>query len=121
MKPVPKPREGRYYGMRIVNVEGANGTWLEGEEFAYPHGGFTRRCYAVFPDGQKRVVKCSIPDTYFSIPANGRMNGRRVKGYVTSSENGFEFRIHGFDHPATTAAAESLRKVGFKESDYPAK
>jgi Glycosyltransferase family 9 (heptosyltransferase) len=47
-----------------------DGTWLEAESFAYPNGGFTRRAYASFPDGSKKVVKVSIPDTFFTIPAS---------------------------------------------------
>lgn len=96
MKPTPKPRIGSFYGMRIVNVEGANGTWLEGEEFCYgsPDGSaMNRRCYAVCDDGQKRVVRCAIPDTYFSIPAVARIKGKRIHAYITSDEGGFRF--HG--------------------------
>ena len=100
MKPTPTPRSGSYYGMTIHNVDAANGTWLEGEEFAYPHGGMTRRCYALCSDGIKRAVKCGIPDTYFSIPAYARIAGKRVKGYVCSDDDGFHFReyVHHSDH-----------------------
>lgn len=94
MKPTPTPRNGHFYGMPIRNVDGANGTWLEGEEFAYPNGGMTRRAYVRCEDGQLRVVKCGIPDTYFSIPAYARIHGKRVKGFVTSDENGFTFNTH---------------------------
>lgn len=96
MKPTPKPRSGRYYGMPIHNVEGANDTWLEGEEFCYPNGGMTRRCFALCADGERRVVKCGIPDTYFSIPATARVHGKRVSGYVDSDETeGFRFHEYG--------------------------
>ena len=94
MKPTPNPRIGYYYGMRIHNLLGDNGTWLEGEEFAYPKGGMTRRCYAVCPDSKKRVVHCGIPDTVFTIPAYARIEGKRVKGFVTSDENGFKFNMY---------------------------
>lgn len=83
----PKPRSGSFYGMRIGGTPFENGAWLEDEEFAYPGGGFTRRAYATFPDGRNRVVKCSIPDTYFSIPARARIKGKTVKGFL-SSDNG---------------------------------
>lgn len=33
-------------------------------------------------------------DTFFSCPANCRVGGRYAHGYVTSTENGMEFRIH---------------------------
>jgi hypothetical protein len=96
-KPTPKPRTGYYYGSKIYAVDGANGTWLEGEEFAYPNGGMTRRAYVRCEDSQMRVVRCGIPDTYFSIPAYARVQGRRVKGFVTSSEDdGFKFVANKF-------------------------
>lgn len=88
----PKPRQGKYYGAEIVNVEGANGTWLEGEEFSYPGGAMDRRCYAVCEDGKKRVVNVGIPDTFFSIPGYSRPAGRYVRGFVSSDEEkGFLF------------------------------
>ncbi len=44
-------------------------TWLEPEELCYPKGGgMTRRCLARHADGLLKVVKCGIPDTYFTIP-----------------------------------------------------
>lgn len=70
-----------------------HGTWLESESFAYPAGGFTRRAYVelrqnpnnpiVLPYGRRYVVRVSIPDTYFSIPARLRIAGRTVKGFVS--------------------------------------
>lgn len=68
-------------------------TWVEAESFAYPNGGFTRRAYVelrqnpnnpiALPYGQLRVVKVSIPDTYFTIPARLRYQGKTVNGYVS--------------------------------------
>lgn len=83
----PKPREGWYYGALIQNVHFPDGTWLEGEEFAYPAGGFTRRAWVTMPDGSRRIVWCSIPDTYFSIPARWR----RRRGFLTTDEQGIKF------------------------------
>lgn len=70
-----------------------HGTWLESESFAYPAGGFTRRAYVKLrqntnnpielPYGQCYVIKVSIPDTYFSIPARLRIKGKTVKGFVS--------------------------------------
>ena len=92
MKAEPKPRQGHYLGAPIHNQTSANGTWLEGEEFAYPHGNLTRRCRASCQDGQLRVIYCGIPDTYFSIPARARINGQAVRGFVThNEETGFQF------------------------------
>jgi hypothetical protein len=87
MAKIYKPRKGTYYGMAIVNSEFADGTWLEGEEFTYPSGGYHRRAYAQCEDGRKRVFQCSIPDTAFSIPAKGRINGVRVSGFLSNAEN----------------------------------
>jgi hypothetical protein len=70
-----------------------DGTWLEAESFAYPNGGFTRRAYASFPDGSKKVVKVSVPDTFFSIPARAKINGKTVKGYVSTNENTLTFTV----------------------------
>ena len=72
-------------------------TWLEDEDVAYPSGGFLRRAcvrlrknpYA--PDALPshlydtlRIVKASIPDTYFTIPARMRMsNGKTISGFVS--------------------------------------
>lgn len=63
----------------------ARGTWLQGESFAYPSGGQTRKGRAVFPDGTVRAVRAGIADTYFSIPAHGRIAGRYVAGYLTTA------------------------------------
>lgn len=61
-------------------LEGENGTWLQAEEFAYPNGGQTRKGMAMYPDGKVRTVYGGIPDTYFSIPAHGRIRGKYVAG-----------------------------------------
>ena len=82
----PQPRQSNYMGMRSSAVLGAGGTWLEPEELTYPSGGFHRRAYVRFDDGQLRVVRCSIPDTYFSIPAIATIKGKRIKGFVASKE-----------------------------------
>uniref|UniRef100_A0A6H1ZP60 Uncharacterized protein n=1 Tax=viral metagenome TaxID=1070528 RepID=A0A6H1ZP60_9ZZZZ len=86
-----KPRTGYFYGLKVIHAEGANGTWLEGEEFAYPAGGFTRRARVKMPTGELRIVRCSIPDTYFSIPARVKVKGRTAKGFITCMEGTFEW------------------------------
>lgn len=63
----------------------SRGTWLQDEEYAYPNGGQTRRGQAVYPDGQVRMVYAGIADTFFSIPAHGRIRGRYVAGYITTA------------------------------------
>lgn len=72
-----------------------NSTWIDPEERAYPHGGFTRRgrvrivrnsTHPDSPDlpyGEIRAVRVSIPDTYFTIPARMRVRGKTYRGYVS--------------------------------------
>ena len=60
-----------------------HGTYLATESDAYPHGGQTRACRAIYPDGKVRRCWAGIPDTFFSIPAHGRIRGRYVAGWVT--------------------------------------
>lgn len=80
------PREGYYYGMRIHPLLCEGGTWIEGEEYAYPNGGMTRRARVVIGEsGKLGIVKCGIPDTYFTIPARHRKLG---KGYVHINDRG---------------------------------
>jgi len=66
----------------------AQGTYLQAEEAAYPHGRMTRRGRALWPDGKIRRVWAGLPDSFFSIPAYGRLRGRRVKGFLTVTEDG---------------------------------
>lgn len=77
------PRTGKYFGMPIGSTKCDNGTWIEDEEWAYPKEGFTRRAMARCEDGKVRLCACSIPDTFFSIPARCTINGKRVKGFLT--------------------------------------
>ena len=81
------PRKAGMFGVSVTKGE----TWLEAEEFCYPNGGMTRRAYCIFSDGKKRVVQCGIPDTFFSIPAFVTIAGKRIRGFITSEENGFIF------------------------------
>lgn len=45
-----------------------DGTWLEPESMCGPSGKRPRRARAIFPDGVKRVVRCGLPDTFYSVP-----------------------------------------------------
>jgi len=71
-------------------------TWIDPEERAYPRGGFTRRARVLVranpnaPDalpasvvGHYRMVRASIPDTYFTVPARLRVGRRTVKGFIS--------------------------------------
>ena len=78
MRPKP-PRTASFMCMAAPPVMGGLGTWLEAEEMCYPDGGMTRRAMAFNVEtGRKVVVRCGIPDTYFSIPCKGG-------GFVSSS------------------------------------
>ena len=107
MQQIPKPRIGIYYGMPIHNSKGAMGTWLEGEEFSYASKtgqAMLRRAYCLDSTGALRVVRCCIPDTWFSIPAVATIKGARVKGYIYSEDYGvsnciYRFHAYGEDTP----------------------
>lgn len=91
MVKIDGPRKGSFYGMPIGGTTYPDGTWLEDEAFTYPSGGYHRRCKATCQDGKQRVFRCSIPDTYFSIPARGKISGLSVKGFLSGDENGMTF------------------------------
>lgn len=80
---------------RTINRHPSNvASWIESEEYAYTaRGKQTRKAHVLFPDGKMRVAFCGIPDTYFSIPAHARIKRKYIKGYITSGENAFEFRV----------------------------
>jgi len=65
-------------------------TYLAPEEHAYtPRGSQVRRCTAFYPDGIIRRVYAGIPDTFFTIPAHGRVRGKHLRGYLTVSNGGY--------------------------------
>ena len=82
------------------NSQMAGLTWVEPEDLAYPRGGFTRRALVRIranpnqPNklkdlvGLLRIVHCSIPDTYFSIPA--RLDHKH-KGFICHDAETEEF------------------------------
>ena len=58
-------------GLRIDPRMMEAGTWMEPEEFCYPHGRMTRRGRALDPSGRLVTISCGIPDSFFTIPARG--------------------------------------------------
>jgi len=82
----PTPRVSSYFGQLREGTQ-LGASWIEDETLCYPDGNMTRRAYARCPDGKLRVVRCGIPDTFFSIPCRGG-------GYLSSEENGGEFTYH---------------------------
>jgi hypothetical protein len=86
-KPKP-PRICNYFGMKNSPIIGNLETWLEPEELTYPSGGRLRRCHAINVDtGKPITVRCGLPDTFFSIDAEG--------GFITSSDGGI-FLYHPY-------------------------
>ena len=72
----PIPRHSFYLGMSGPPTIGANGTWLESEQFCYPNGAMRRRAYAINQvTGKHQLVRCGVADTYFSIPVLSSCGG----------------------------------------------
>jgi len=73
-------------------------TWLEPEDWTYPSGGFLRRARVrlrqnplnpnlVLPYGTLRIVRASIPDTFYSIPARLRFCGQTIRGFISIADD----------------------------------
>jgi hypothetical protein len=76
-----------FYGMPMPRIELENGTWLDREELAYntytgAPTGSGRKAYAKCFDGKRRTFSAGIPDTFTSIPAIGKINGKYVRGWL---------------------------------------
>ena len=85
-----KPRIGSFYGMAVRSVEMGE-TWIEGEEWNTDYGQFRRRGLVRHSNTKELVkVRVDVPDTYFSIPSTTD----EEHGYVTSTDDEFEFRPH---------------------------
>lgn len=97
MRSKPLPRAANCYGMRETAHVEPDGSWLEPESITYPSGGFLRRAYVFIrankhnpvslPYGELRVVKCSIPDTFFSIPARLATKDGTIRGYISTLDD----------------------------------
>lgn len=91
-------------------------TYLDPEEKAYPHGGFTRQGRAVLrrnphnpielPYGTTVRVRASIPDTFFTVPARYTpRGGTTIAGYLHSDDGVWAFQPHA--DPATCERCDS--------------
>ena len=74
-------------------------TFIGPEEHAYVtrnggHAGSSRRGRVIFPDGRLRVVTLGVADTFYTIPAHGRMAGRYVSGFVSVDGETGEYTFH---------------------------
>jgi hypothetical protein len=70
-------------------------TWIDPEDRAYPRGGFSRtgrarvRINPYRPEllaqiaGHVRAVRASVADSFFTIPARLRYQGKTIKGYLS--------------------------------------
>jgi hypothetical protein len=72
-------------------------TWLDPEELAYNtrtggHSRSRRKARVLCSDGRYRTVTVGIPDTYYTIPGHGRINGRYVSGVVYTEDGEFRFQ-----------------------------
>jgi hypothetical protein len=86
-------------------------TMLDREEKAYPSGSLRdsrRKARALCPDGKVRACVVGLPDTFFSIPARMKANGKTVTGFVTVET------LEGF----STATAEDPHVVKFVPYKY---
>ena len=43
---------------------------------------------AICADGKIRTFRLGNPDTFFSIPANGKINGISARGFVSHADSG---------------------------------
>ena len=82
------PQSGRtFYGREVPRYHCDQGTWYDGEELAYnthtgSANGSLRRGRAKCFDGKLRTFSLGVPDTFFSIPAVGRIDKKYVRGWV---------------------------------------
>jgi hypothetical protein len=68
-------------------------THIGPEEMAYNtrNGGHSRsyrKAKAFCLDGKIRTFTAGVADSYSTVPAHGRINGRYVSGYLTLDDNG---------------------------------
>jgi hypothetical protein len=87
----PEPHPCKLWGQYHEASRWDDGTWLEPEQMCYPGGGRNRRAYARCPSGKLQLVKAGIPDTFFSIPAQARIDGELVDGFLTIETTGLVF------------------------------
>lgn len=78
---VPVARPKTLYGLHPATYHGA--TWIEAEGFCGGKRVFQRRAYCRFPDGRLRVVRCTLPDTAFTIPGRLSIQGILYHGYIS--------------------------------------
>lgn len=125
--PIGRTTHASIYSSGNERPQVLHGTWLESESFCYPAGGFTRRAYAELrknpnnpidlPYGRRYVVLCSIPDTYFSIPARLRYRGKTIRGFVSVTEpdtdtGRFTFTPEAAEQPAPQLAEDQSPAAG---------
>lgn len=71
-------------------------TWIDPEEYAYPAGSLRqsrRRFAARCPDYKIRRGVCGIADTFSTVPARLKANGKTVAGFVTMDTDRGELKF----------------------------
>ena len=57
-----------------------------------------RRARALFPDGKLRIVRCGLPDTFFSIPVRRDRtvdeHSKGLGGFLVDEDGVLKFRAH---------------------------
>ena len=68
-------------------------THIDPENRAYdvPLWRSLRKGTVIMPNGKIGTVRLGVPDTYFTIPAVGYVNGKRVRGFVSMKYNDTEY------------------------------
>jgi len=105
MSKTPEPRVSTFMGAR-EEAQHKGGTWLEPESLCYPSGGMLRRARARFADGELRVVRCGIPDTFFSIPARAQVKGESVGGFVSVDTDKDEFTFTAYEEESCATSSD---------------
>lgn len=63
-------------------------TYIESEQLAYntytgAHSRSNRHGMVRYPDGRILSVTLGVPDTFYTVPAHGRLHGKYVSGFVS--------------------------------------
>lgn len=85
-------------------------TYIEAEHLAYctptgSHSRSQRHGMVRYPDGRILSVTLGVPDTFFTIPAHGRLHRRYVSGFVSVDTDANQGRGEYIFTPVTKEVA----------------